>query len=314
MRLIPDNINFEDYITTEEKANVKSALFYADQVIDKLYGQKEREFSGTLPWHKTYELFRFRPGEVTLWPGYNGHGKSMVVGQIILHLLENGDRACIASFEMKPVTTLTRMCRQAVGVSEPSIEYIRRFHTWVDERLWLYDQQGTVKSERVIGVIYYAVKELRINHFVIDSLMKCGINEDDYNSQKRFIDQLCAVAKDTGCHIHLICHSRKGADEYTAPGKMDVKGTGSITDQVDNVMTVWRNKKKEQLIEQGKATQETLDKPDMLLICDKQRNFEWEGSIRLWFDKPSYQYLASPDHRARGMELKIANYVPGSED
>jgi twinkle protein len=130
-----------------------------------------------------------------------------------------------------------------------------------------------------------------VTQFVIDSLMKCGINEDDYNGQKRFIDQLCAAAKDTGCHIHLIAHSRKGQDELTAPNKMDVKGSGSITDQVDNVITVWRNKRKEQAIAASKTTPEILDMPDALLIVDKQRHGEWEGKIGLYFDKPSFRYV-----------------------
>lgn len=121
--------------------------------------------------------------------------------------------------------------------------------------------------------------------------MKCGINEDDYNGQKRFIDQLCAAAKDTGCHIHLIAHSRKGQDELTAPNKMDVKGSGSITDQVDNVFTVWRNKRKEQSISAGKAGPDVIEQPDALLICDKQRHGEWEGRTGLWFHKDSFRYL-----------------------
>ncbi len=34
-------------------------------------------------------------------------------------------------------------------------------------------------------------------------------------------------------------------DEETQPNKFDIKGTGAITDLVDNVFIVWRNKKKE---------------------------------------------------------------------
>ena len=74
-----------------------------------------------------------------------------------------------------------------------------------------------------------------------------------------------------------------------------MKGSGSITDQVDNVMTVWRNKKKEMLIDTGKATDEVLSQPDALLVCDKQRHFEWEGRIALWFDKSSFQYIERPN-------------------
>ena len=32
-----------------------------------------------------------------------------------------------------------------------------------------------------------------------------------------------------------------------------------------------------------------------MLICDKQRNGEWEGKIKLWFDRRSGQYMEDPE-------------------
>lgn len=137
--------------------------------------------------------------------------------------------------------------------------------------------------------IRYCADQIKVQHFVIDSLMKCGLSEDDYNGQKAFIDALTVIARDSGIHVHLVAHSRKSQNELAPPNKMDVKGTGSITDQVDNVVTVWRNKSKERAIEDGKHDQDKT--PDELLICDKQRNGEWEGKIALWFHRESQQFI-----------------------
>ncbi|WP_200884381.1 DnaB-like helicase C-terminal domain-containing protein [Methylotenera sp. G11] len=274
-----------------EHANVKPASEFLNELIT--FFNSDSVYSGaSLPWQKTHEQFRLRPGEVTLWAGFNGSGKSLVLGQIMLHLLKE-QKACIASLEMKPVTTLARMCRQALGSNKPTDEYVKRFCERGGDKLWLYNQLGTVNSERIISVIHYAAEKLGVHHFVIDSLMKCGISDDDYTGQKHFVDRLCAAAKDTDCHIHLVAHSRKGQDELTPPGKMDVKGSGSITDQVDNVMTVWRNKRKEQAIASSKADEKILNEPDTLVICDKQRNGEWEGKIGLWFNQASMRFLES---------------------
>jgi twinkle protein len=191
--------------------------------------------------------------------------------------------------EMKPMVTLARICRQAYGDSLPDAKFIRKFHSLTDGWLWLYDQQGTVKPDMMLAVVRYCADQLKVNHFVIDSLMKCGIAEDDFNRQKAFVDSLTAVARDTGIHIHLVAHSRKKADEHSPPGKMDVKGTGSITDQVDNVLTVWRNKRKEAALQEGNT--KPLQEPDALLICDKQRNGEWEGKIGLWFQSAAMQFV-----------------------
>ena len=73
-----------------------------------------------------------------------------------------------------------------------------------------------------------------------------------------------------------------------------MKGSGAITDQVDNVIAVWRNKPKERKRDEGLLTEEAdVKEPDCLLICDKQRNGEWEGSIGLWFERDSQQFVAS---------------------
>jgi twinkle protein len=277
---------------TADHVNVKVPSSFLDQLVSH-FDESEGVTGDCLPWEKTQNLIRLRHSEVTIWNGINGHGKSNVLGQVILHQLK-GRKACIASLEMKPVTTLARMCRQALGGRNPTSEFISNFVSRADSKLWLYDQQGTVSADKVIGVMYYAAEKLLVEHFVVDSLMKCGIGEDDYNGQKRFVDRLCAFAKDTECHVHLVTHAKKAENEHDLPGKMSVKGSGSITDQVDNVLTVWRNKKKEQKIAAGDTSEDTKNLPDAMICCDKQRNGEWEGRIALWFDVDSMRYRESP--------------------
>jgi twinkle protein len=141
----------------------------------------------------------------------------------------------------------------------------------------------------MLAVTRYTIEKFNVNHFVIDNLMKCGMGEDDYNGQKDFVNGLCIISKDTGCHIHLVLHVKKGKTEADIPGKFDVKGSGAITDSVDNVFIVWRNKAKEAAM---RASEEySPDDPDALLILDKQRNGEAEGRYRLFFDRASLQYV-----------------------
>lgn len=302
--LSADVIDFAAYVKeTEGRQKVRPAGLYVQEMIDRL-GTKEHEHRAYLPWEKTHGLVHLRRGEVTLWAGVNGQGKSMMTGMAALSLCTQGERVCIASFEMKPHRTLGRMMRQWSGQSEPQpheledadILHVTRdlyeqFRDWSNTCLWLYDQQGTVNTQTLVGVLRYCAKELKITHFFIDSLMKCVAAEDDYNGQKAFVDELTAIARDYGMHIHLVHHIRKLATDEATPDKTDVKGSGSITDQVDNLLLVWRNKKKEKDRQAGKLVADT--EPDAMLICDKQRNGEWEGRIALWFDKDSQQYRAT---------------------
>jgi twinkle protein len=287
MNLIPDVIDFDLYLReTDHKVRVRKASEFAEDVAT--YIEKGAGLNGLkLPWEKTHLYVRIRPGELSLWAGINGHGKSMILNQVALSLARQDAKVCIASMEMKPVTTMARAARQAFG-GIPERDWIVQFHKATDDRIWLYDQQGTVDSEKMIGVIRYAAAELGVDNFVIDSLLKCGIPEDDNTRQKDFVDQLTSLARDLDIHIHLVVHSRKQQNEFSMPGKMDIRGSSSIADQADNVFSCWRNKAKEQ--------NEAVDRedPDEIIRVDKQRNGEWEGQILLWFDKNSLQYMADP--------------------
>lgn len=287
--MIRDNIDFSMYMASTEAAHkLIPAGAYAEEVAD--YLEHGVQLNGAkLPWRKTHDLIRFRAGEVTLWSGMNGHGKSLALGQAAAGFVCQRERVCIASFEMRPVVTLARMARQTTGARQPDRDFVLELHELWSDWLWLYDQQGQVTGERILAVMRYAAQELQVKHFILDSLMKCGMAEDDYTAQKLFIDALCTIARDTGMHIHLVAHSRKARDETQAPGKMDVKGSGSITDQVDNVVIWWRNKAKENAIQAGEPIDST--KPDALMLIDKQRNGEFEGKVAFWFDKDSMQYL-----------------------
>jgi twinkle protein len=164
-----------------------------------------------------------------------------------------------------------------------------RFKSFVIDKLWMYDQQGTVNSKQVIAMARYCAMELGVQHVFIDSLMKCVSGEDDYNAQKSFVDELTSLARDHNIHIHLIHHIRKLTNEEMMPNKNDIKGTGAIADQVDNVLLMWRNKKKEHDAQNGKSVDDKT--PDAMLMCEKQRNGEAEDWFSLWYHRESQQFV-----------------------
>ena len=301
VRLIKSqDIDMEKYLKANDVTHkVHEASVWLDEIKNDLVNPPEKDLSSTMPWAKTHSTFRFRPGEVTLYAGSNGGGKSLVTGQIALGLIKQKQRVCIASFEMKPKRTLYRMLRQFAGEDIDVPRYtdkatyigriLERFVDFSQHGLWLYDQQGTTSSQQVIAMARYCAIELGVQHVFIDSLMKCVTGEDDYNAQKTFVDELTALARDHNIHIHLIHHIRKLGSEEMQPSKTDIKGSGAIADQVDNVLLMWRNKKKEHEVQNGN-TPDPL-KPDAILMCEKQRNGEAEDWYSLWYHKDSQQFL-----------------------
>lgn len=297
--LRPQEIDFDAYLKANDVAQkVRPASEWLDELAAELSAPAAAQC--VMPWPKTQSSFQYRPGEVTLYAGGNGGGKSLITGQIALGLIKQQQKVCIASFEMKPKRTLHRMVRQFAGetLDLRGEDFMRglfvKFNAFAGSEMWLYDQQGTVTSQQVIAVTRYCAVELGVQHMFVDSLMKCVSGEDDYNAQKYFVDELTALARDHGIHIHLIHHIRKLANDELKPNKNDVKGTGAITDQVDNVLIMWRNKKKEHKVQAGNSPG---DDPDAMLMCEKQRNGEGEDWFNLWFDPQSQQFLEAPDGR-----------------
>ena len=280
MQLICDNIDFNAYQVEPEVHKVRSASEFLQDTIDAFFLPKDATLPPRPLWEKALGKIAFRKGEVSLWAGINGHGKSMMLSQVTLDLMLQHERVLVLSFEMLPVRQMQRMCRQSYADDDPSKEFLTTFHKWTDGRLWIYDHNGAIQWQKVVAVMRYAQEKFGITQFVIDSLMKCVRGEADYDAQKDFVNELCAFAQSRQVHVHLVHHIRKGENEDQIPGKFDAKGAGAITDMVDNVFIVWRNKKAER-----------TEKPTAMLKCDKQRNGEWEGKLGFWFHMPSMQYL-----------------------
>ena len=292
MKQLSTNIDYLQFLGLQERQYIETTRYFLSEVKDRIENGID-SIGDNLPWPKTHGKIGLRPGEVSLWAGINGHGKSLILSQVLLWL-PSKTKILMASLEMKPAATIERMCRQSLGNASMSAYHVDKFCE-LTENFFIYDQTDTVEAERILGMVHYAAKELGTEHIMIDSLMKCGIAPDDYTKQKDFVDRLCWAAKTHNIHIHLVHHIRKGDKESKRPDKFAIKGAGEISDLVDNVFIVHRNKIKEREAEKKLPKQDIMDKPDETITVDKQRHGEWEGTFGFWFHKASTQFLSHPE-------------------
>jgi twinkle protein len=274
------NQEIDGYMETRETGEhlkIKTPKDYVGAV--KSYFNDDLTSGLALPFNTTHSDFRVRSGEVSLVTGYSGHGKSAWLNYVMLHLLQQ-QKSMIASFEMLPKQTLGRMCQQT-GEAMPNDEYIESFINKLEKRLYMYDTEGeTTTAKKVQEVIYYCAEKLGVKLMVIDSLMKCGIPSEDYAGQKRFVDDLCVSARDLGIHIFLVAHSRKTASEDDGSSKFDVSGSSDITNLVDNVLSVHRNKKREREVAEGGIDEKIMSQSPCSVYLLKQRH--GQGTESKW--------------------------------
>lgn len=239
-----------------------------------------------LPWqnHDRPVKFEFRPNELTIWAGTNGVGKSMITSQLALILSAQGESCCLASFEMTAERTVGRMVNQMIGETD-QVEKIEEAVKTMSKGIWLYDKVGRATSEEIVKLAHFVSGVHGVKHLFIDSLMMCVKGEDDYNSQKDFMEVLVQLVKELPIHVHLVCHMRKDADDVVGiRAKNYIKGSGAISDLAFNIFTICRNMAKED--EKYSDNKQFEHEAEITLTITKQRNGDTNNNlIPLWWNE-----------------------------
>jgi twinkle protein len=259
-----------------------SPSYFAEQV-QNIFAAGSRLFGVETAWPKLNEILKgWRGGEVTIWSGRNGSGKSTILNQHFINIARRNVKTCIYSGEMPPERYLRWAIIQFSGNDKPSPVSVKNSLEWMDQRIFILNVSQGIQPEKLLSDFEYAARRYNVQHFIIDSLMKVSLNErEEYSQQKDFVSRLSDFAKKFNVHVHLVAHPRKTENDTDTPGKVDVKGSSHITDLADNVIVLYRpdEEAKEKLRSKGKKCS------DMQLYVKKNREFGIEGKVHLWFDE-----------------------------
>lgn len=276
----------------------KNLSEFQDSYKDFIESQRNHVVKYTLPFKQSEGTragcdyaFEFRKGEVTVLAGENGTGKSLLLGQIGMHLMAQGAKLYIASFEMPPVRTIERMLRQSVcsrtchTISDTDIQNF--FSVWAND-MKLCDLQGKVTPEQLVKLLISAVNDYHADILCVDSLMMC-VSDDMNKVETDFLmSQIIDFARTYNVHVILVAHCRKAGNNQTsfnvfdAASKDSIKGSSNITNIAFNVLVLAKDHQKIQCFYTNKPYDD--NKPDFVLNVCKQRNGSFEGYIKLWRD------------------------------
>lgn len=253
---------------------------------------------------ETYDWLRFRPGELTLWTGRNGHGKSAFLSQSLITIMSGcsmtrydgsggevdiaGQRVCVFSGELPGQRQAKRMIHQIGGVKHPSEGLIHHVFDWLDDKMWVFDMVGTANVDRLVEVFTYAYRRYGMTQFVIDSLMTTDVPVDGpkaLSEQKKFMQKISTFAKQYQVHVHLVAHPRKSEHDWDQAGKSDVGGSGDLTNMAENVVSVWAN------LRDPFAVDYDPEELDGKVTLRKQRNGDVQlRTIPVYFNPEINQY------------------------
>jgi twinkle protein len=261
---------------------------YFSEKIQKLFELGPKLFGTPTAWAELDGILKgWRSGELTIWSGRNGSGKSTILNQVILDLAKKGEKACIYSGEMPPERYLRWAIIQHKENDKPSPFSVADSLSWMSGKIYILNITNTITPDKLLEDFEYAARRYDCKHFVIDSLMKITLNEnDEYNQQKAFVSRLADFVKTFNTHIHLVAHPRKTQTDKDEPGKVDIKGSSHITDLAHNVIVLYRPSDEQK--SKARAQRKTVS--DMQLYLKKNREFGIEGKIHFWFDENTKKF------------------------
>ena len=251
----------------------------------------------------------FAYGNVSVWTGKRGEGKSTLLSMILLDAIEDGVNVCAYSGELEASLFQYWVDLQAAGKNHISSYYDNsigddeqyvpndikaRIHAWYSRRFWLYDNSIIEENEEasILNVFEIAAKRYDCKVFLVDNLMTANSSAlsdtDFFRAQSAFVGKLVKFAIKLDVHVHLVAHPRKTSNKSLDSD--DVYGSGDITNRPANVFSVKRLSEEES--EKAKF--------DIALEIKKNRLHGTLGKIGLNYCKISRRiYAASQGNYAK---------------
>ena len=266
---------------------------------------RKRQHDGgiAMPWEKLSGRFELKPGTLTMLAGYSGHFKSTISAQMILSCMVQGKKVGLASLELELPQILDQLIDIASTTGNPSEEWRTKFFEWTRDKLYVYDRVDAIKPEDATAMTF-AFSDMGCDVVIIDALMMCGLDTEDYGSEKDFTQVIQAIAKSEQLSVILVHHARKPQGhngEKSPPGKYETMGSSNLVNICNNVLMVWHDKDKAAQVQRGDDFDD--DKPCLVLTVSKHRGGAFEGGVGLWQHSKCRAFCSTSQRRLKPIEF-----------
>ncbi|XP_075072355.1 twinkle mtDNA helicase [Mixophyes fleayi] len=238
-------LNLNKILKASLPASHKSIISFR-QLRDEVFGQLENlEQVAGVKWARFPELNKLlkghRKGELTIFTGPTGSGKTTFISEYALDLCMQGINTMWGSFELNNVRLakimLTQFSLQRLE------EQLDKYDEWADrfEELPLYFMtfHGQQNIKSVLDTMQHAAYMYDINHVIIDNLQFMMGQEhlftDKFAVQDYIIGAFRKFATDSGCHVTLVIHPRKEDDDKELQTS-SIFGSAKASQEADNVL------------------------------------------------------------------------------
>ena len=192
-------------------------------------------------------------GDVTIISGLSGAGKTSLLDNIILNVIQRNYKVACWSGELQDFrfqSWLDQMAagknyvRQATGYEDLYIapqDVCKQVNEWLKGKLFLYNNDYGNKWNQLFADIQEIVESQGVSVVVIDNLMALNLTYmgEKNEKQTQFINELKDYAKRKNIHVILVCHPRK-EQSYQLLRMESISGTADLTNLCDNLFIIHR--------------------------------------------------------------------------
>lgn len=184
----------------------------------------------------------FRAGELTVFSGPTGSGKTTFLSQLTLDYCLQGIGTLWGSFEIRNSRLIGKMLQQLSPT--PLIDVPRDELTKLQQNFHALNMNfmnffGSTLIDEVLEACEYAIRMYGVQHVVLDNLQFMLSGQDSGNVDKFSIaDKVLGMLRDfctrRNVHITLVIHPRKEEGDRLVLNS--ISGTAKATQEADNVL------------------------------------------------------------------------------
>jgi twinkle protein len=282
---------------------LNAPLDYASEVFD-LY-ERGKPLSYSTGIRALDEYMKIVPGELSVWTGWPGSGKSEFVDQVMVNLAEaQGWRFVLASFENPPRLHLAKIAEKRLRkpffdgpTPRMSRAELQKALDWANRAFSVYrDPTAATTIDNILNLARIDILRSGARGLVVDpwnwveSRRPQGMTETEYVSGA--LSRVKAFAENHNVHVFMVAHPAKMArieGNLPIPALTDIAGSAAWAAKADLGVTVYRH-----------------EAPGDTEILIRKVRFRWNGklgSARVRYDSPTGCYGEALHNQQQRVDL-----------
>ncbi|KAG9298777.1 hypothetical protein G9A89_012845 [Geosiphon pyriformis] len=217
--------------------NLKEAVYREIVNPDQVRGVQSTDIPGLNQILKGH-----RPGELTIFTGPTGIGKTTILSQLSLDYCRSGVSTLWGSFEIPNVRLAKKMLQQFAGRELSPEEFFSATERFQQLPMYFLKFFGSTDLTTVVDAMDHAIYAFDVQHVIIDNLQFMSSEQgrfyDRWELQDRIVNTFRKFATERSVHITLVVHPKKDDREFLDLNS--VFGSAKITQEADNVIIVQR--------------------------------------------------------------------------